>query len=615
MKAVNRTWRRPAAVLCGVWLSMAGVAAGPPAISPSNPTVSVGQTQQFTVSGAVVPTGVSAGGEYTCVRLSDATIQCTGRNQFGQRGDGTQNNTMTLVPIPNFVGVSAAVAGDEFNCALMADGTARCWGLGEKGQRGDGSYVQYTLSPSTVSNVTTAVALAAGYNHACVQLADGTMNCWGDNTLGQLGNPSTSGSAVPVAVGGITGTLTMTVGGFHSCAVLADQTVRCWGSNDLGQLGDGTFTNASTPVTVSGLTGVTALAGGGNHTCALASGSVYCWGNGYDGELGQGTFAPSTTPVQVSGISTAVAIRAGWVHSCALLQDSSVRCWGSNVAGQLGNGTTQDSATPVRVSGISTATNVSASWWHHTCALLADTTIRCWGENTWGQLGNGTTSSASAPVLMSGTGVTWASSNPLVATIDANGLATALNSGTSMITAIDSSGASSTTTLTVPVRFTLAVTRAGAGSGGVASSPAGIDCGSRCSAPFDAGTVVTLTATPAANSTIAGWIGCDSTTATTCTVTMNNAQSVTAVFDLKRFTLSVTRTGTASGVGTVTSSPDGINCGTSCASTYTIGTVVTLTASPGAIVTGWTGCDTVNGATCTVNMTSAKAVSAAFLGM
>jgi alpha-tubulin suppressor-like RCC1 family protein len=615
MKPVNATWRRAAATVCGVGLGMIGMSAGPPDISPSNPTVSMGHTQQFAVNGAIVPTGVSAGGEYTCVRLSDTTMQCTGRNQFGQHGDGTIVNTSTLDPSPGLAGVSAAVAGDEFNCALMIDGTARCWGLGEKGQRGDGSFVQFTLSPSPVSNVTNAVALGAGYDHACALLADGTMQCWGDNTHGQLGNASvTSPTAVPVQVTGVSGVFAMTVGGFHTCAVMADHTVQCWGRNDLGQLGDGTSTDAFSPVVVSGLSGVSAVSGGGSHTCALVTGgSVYCWGDGYDGQLGQGAFVPSTTPVQVSGVSTAVAIAAGWTHTCALLQDGTVSCWGSNVSGQLGNGTTQSQSTPVTVGGIASATGVSAGWFHHSCAIVSGGNVSCWGENTWGQLGNGTTTNASLPVHTSGTGITWTSSSPFVATIDSKGVATAWNPGTATITATDSTGASPTTTLTVPQRFLLAVTPAGAGFGSVTSSPSGITCGLNCSAGFDSGTVVTLTATPSANSIVAGWIGCDSTTATTCTVTMNGARSVTAVFDLKRFTLSVDRTGVGKDLGTVTSSPDGINCGTTCSAVYTIGTVVTLTASPSILLSGWTGCDTVNGATCTVTMGSAKSVSARFV--
>src|SRR5262249_61477224 len=216
-----------------------------------------------------------------------------------------------------------------------------------------------------------------------------------------------------------------------------------------------------------------AVAGGGSHTCALVvGGAVYCWGSGYEGQLGQGAFVPSTTPVQAAGISTAIAIRAGWTHSCALLQDGSVWCWGSNVTGQLGDGTTQNSAVPVRVQGISTATNVTASWWHHTCALLADASVRCWGENTWGQLGDGTTTSASAPVRMSGTGITWTTSNPSVAVIDSTGRATAVNSGIVTIAAADSSGTNPTTTMTVPQRVLLSMSRAGGGGGSVTSSPA-----------------------------------------------------------------------------------------------------------------------------------------------
>jgi alpha-tubulin suppressor-like RCC1 family protein len=615
MKPLKTKWARIAATLCGVWLGMTGRAAGPE-ISPSNPTVSVGQTQQFTLSGAIVPTGVSAGGEYTCVRLSDATMQCTGRNQFGQHGDGTQNNTSTLAPIPNFAGVSAAVAGDEFNCALMIDGTAQCWGLGEKGQRGDGTFTQYTTQPSTVSGISTAVSLAAGYNHTCALLADGTMQCWGDNAQGQLGNPSvTIDTAVPVTVTGVT-PAAIAVGAFHTCAVLADRTLQCWGSNGQGQLGDGTYASSPTPVTVSGLGNVLAISGGGSHTCAvLADGTVQCWGNGYDGQLGQGAFVPSLAPVQVSGISTAVTVRAGWAHTCALLQDGSVWCWGDNGAGQLGNGTMQGSSTPVRVSGVAGAVGVTAGWWHHSCAILADGSVKCWGENTWGQLGNGTTTSASSPVNMHGTGITWSSSNPFVATIDSTGRATAWNSGTATITATDSSGTSPSATLTVPQRFPLAVTRAGAGSGSVSSSPPAIDCGVNCSALLDENTVVTLTATPSSNSIVAGWIGCDTTTATTCTVTMSAARSVTAVFDLKRFTLTVQRTGMGQDLGSVTSSPAGIDCGTTCTATYTIGTVVTLTANPSVVLTGWTGCDTASGATCTVTMGAAKSVSAAFLNL
>ena len=145
------------------------------------------------------------------------------------------------------------------------------------------------------------------------------------------------------------------------------------------------MTNASTPVPVSGLTGVAAVSGGGGHTCALLEdGTVQCWGENEFGQLGDGTTMPSFTPVPVTGITGAVGVSAGWRHTCAVLGDGTVQCWGQNEFGQLGDGTTTSSATPVRVLGITGAIAVTAGWWHHSCALLGDGTVRCWGDERVG---------------------------------------------------------------------------------------------------------------------------------------------------------------------------------------------------------------------------------------
>ena len=149
MKPVTGTSKHFIWALCVLWLGLQGrQAAQAPAMSvtPADATIFVGQTQQFTASGAVTPTVVSAGGEYTCVRLPDGTAQCTGRNQFGQLGNGTTDNSSVLGAVSNLSTATHVSAGDEFGCALLADGTARCWGLGEKGQRGDGTYT--TISPA-----------------------------------------------------------------------------------------------------------------------------------------------------------------------------------------------------------------------------------------------------------------------------------------------------------------------------------------------------------------------------------------------------------------------------------------------------------------------------------
>ena len=609
-----------------LWLAVARPSAQNPAITiaPADPVLSVGGFQQFTVTDAVTPTSVSAGGEYTCVGLSDGTARCVGRNQFGQHANGTLDNS-TVLDASELTHVSRVVAGDEFSCALLRDGAVKCWGLGESGQLGDGTFTQYSTLPVAVSGVVGATALASGYDHACVLLADGGMRCWGGNVHGQLGNGTTAdpttgppGSAVSVPVNGIAGAVAITTGAYHTCAVRTDGTVHCWGQNDQGQLGDGTLTSSSTPVTVSEITNAVAISGGGAHTCALLQDrTMSCWGDNEFGQLGDGTTERGYTPVDVAGITDAVGIATGWRHTCALLADGSARCWGQNEFGQLGNASTASSTLPVPVSGINGGVALTTGWWHHSCALLRDATVKCWGANEWGQLGNGTTSTSASttPVTMTGSGVTWASSNAAVATIDGSGRATALDSGATTITVTDTSGASASTTLTVRQRAALSVLRAGTGTGNVISSPAGINCGAQCAALFDVGGTVTLTPSPDSRSTFAGWSGCDTVAGDTCTVTINAAATVTATFELKRFTLTVTKAGLGADHGTVTSNPAGISCGVDCSESYTIDTVVTLTASPDLLFTRWSGCDAVSATSCTVTMTSARTVSASFLAV
>jgi alpha-tubulin suppressor-like RCC1 family protein len=514
-------------------LSASPFAQGPGmTIAPVNPTIAVGQRQPFTVTGAVAPVNVSGGGEYTCAAMSDGTARCAGRNQFGQLGDGSWTNQSLPVAPGGLVSVARAVAGDEFSCALLSDGTAKCWGLGEKGQRGDGTFDQIALTPVAVQGVHNAIALSAGYNHACALLGDRTLRCWGSNANGQLGDPSTPGSAVPIPVPGLGGVQAIAAGAFHTCALMADTTVRCWGANANGQLGDGTMTDAPTPVGVNGLSNVTAIAAGSSHTCALvADGSLRCWGDGYLGQLGDGTDTPSTAPVAVSGIGSAVEIVAGWAHTCARLADGGARCWGEGTAGQLGNGATRSSTTPVPVAGIATAVGLTAGWWHHSCALLAGGDVRCWGGNDWGQFGNGTTAASATPVSMTGLAVTWTSSDTTIVSIDTAGQATGLKPGVVTVTARDIGGASASTTLAVqPARHTLTVTKTGSAQGfaSVTSTPAGISCDSTCAAEFDAGTVVTLVASP--GPLLMSWAGCDSASGNSCTVTMSAARSVTARF-------------------------------------------------------------------------------------
>jgi alpha-tubulin suppressor-like RCC1 family protein len=185
--------------------------------------------------------------------------------------------------------------------------------------------------------------------------------------------------------------------------------VTCWGWNNTGQLGNGTLKPAYAPVAVSGLgTEPTAsIASRANHTCALLTGgSVKCWGQNFDGQLGDGTSEHATAAVPVLGLGagSTVAVAAGSQHTCALLANGAVRCWGLNKRGQLGDATTTDTDSPVPVGdlgGVALAV-VTGGW--HTCALLEAGTIQCWGRNAEGQLGDGTVVDRNSPVYVVGFG-------------------------------------------------------------------------------------------------------------------------------------------------------------------------------------------------------------------
>jgi alpha-tubulin suppressor-like RCC1 family protein len=364
--------------------------------------------------GSVTARDIAAGFSHTCAVRANSTIACWGGNGNGQLGDGTTTDRLTPVPASNLTNAVAIAAGDVHTCALVLPGSSvHCWGLNGNGQLGDGTTTD-RLTPVLVNLFTEAVALAAGGAHTCALRAGGSVHCWGLNGSGQLGDHTTTDRLSPGQVSPLTNAVAIAAGVAYTCALLADGSARCWGFNNNGQLGDGTTTDRLAPVSVSGLTNAVAIAGGGAHTCALlADGSARCWGSNFSGQLGDGTTTGRLTPVLVSGLTNAVAIAAGDFHTCALLGDGSARCWGGNFSGQLGNGTTSQrlSPTPVTIrllrrtpSGavftefplgniVQIATGAS-----HTCAIIANGSVRCWGDNAFGQIGDGTTSDQLRPV-------------------------------------------------------------------------------------------------------------------------------------------------------------------------------------------------------------------------
>jgi alpha-tubulin suppressor-like RCC1 family protein len=291
------------------------------------------------------------------------------------------------VAVEGLSGVTAIAAGWFHVCAISVDGSVKCWGSNDHGQLGDGTSND-SETPVAVGNVSGAIAITAGAQHTCVVLSDGTAQCWGDNTSGELGlGYTTTDWRSPVAVPGLSGAVSITAGVFHTCALLSGGEIRCWGGDNLeGERGNPVM-GKSTPVPVDGISGAIAVSAGRVHTCAaISDGTVQCWGSNDNGQLGNGSsdngYSRShPTPAEVGGITDATSVAAGSDHTCALVANGEVRCWGNNRAGDLGNGSTDDSYTPVAVSGLAGATMIAAGD-GQTCALLSDGTVTCWGTRS-----------------------------------------------------------------------------------------------------------------------------------------------------------------------------------------------------------------------------------------
>ncbi len=240
-------------------------------------------------------------------------------------------------------------------------------------------------------------------------VVSGSAWAWGNNNDGQLGNGTITNSSTPVAVSLASGTTVTAIagGGYHSLALTSTGQVLAWGYNSFGELGNGTTSSSTTPVAVSLPSGttVTAIAGGSYHSLALtSSGQVLAWGDNVEGELGNGTTTSSSTPVQVSLPSGTIvtAIAGGGYHSLALTSSGQVLAWGNNAYGQLGNGTTTNSSTPVAVSLPSgTTVTAIAGGSYHSLALTSSGQVLAWGNNAQGELGNGTTTYSSTPIAVS----------------------------------------------------------------------------------------------------------------------------------------------------------------------------------------------------------------------
>ena len=331
-------------------------------------------------------------------------------NLQARKSDGT---TTPVVHVASY-SLKRIDAGGSFTCALESGGTVKCWGQNDLAQsRGllpSGSKANQ-LYPGTIFHVVSdytvngAVEITTGWKHACALYSNGGAACWGQNNSGQLGAGDTDSWQNGRNVSSLSNAMTIDSGAEHTCAVLRTGVIKCWGQNDEGQLGDNSNTNRSTPVSVSGISNAIKVSGGDRHTCALLdNGKIKCWGKGQYGRLGNGSWSNSKVPVNVSLGSNerAIDVSAGTYHSCAVLDNNTVKCWGGGGEGRLGDGNTGNHNTPVNVfGGMTNVISVSAGL-HHTCVVRKTGSVVCWGDNAQGELGTNNYTSSNAPVNMAG---------------------------------------------------------------------------------------------------------------------------------------------------------------------------------------------------------------------
>lgn len=374
-----------------------------------------------------------AGDGHACAIDTRGFAYCWGRNTFGQVGDGTTTDRLRPTLVSDELTFVSIGAGYAHTCGLTADAAIVCWGGNRAGQFGDGTMSDHP-DPRAVPGDRRYISLAVGSYHVCAVTVDHETYCWGaaglsrdDGTLGGPASEICGGyygaggqwpcSTTPVRVAGDHRFDSLTAGVAYTCGLTAAGDAYCWGFNAFQVYGDGTDTESAVPVPAAGAVRFQRLDGGGTHACGIQDGVGYCWGarSGSYGQLGNGTFYGSSTPSRVAGGITFRLLRPYRgnntdAHTCGIAADDVAYCWGNNRMGQLGttapdlcNGSSSNpppcASVPLPVDGGLAFRDVSAGV-QFTCGVTTAGVVYCWGSNEYGQLGNGTMTSATAPVAV-----------------------------------------------------------------------------------------------------------------------------------------------------------------------------------------------------------------------
>ena len=254
-----------------------------------------------------------------------------------------------------------------------------------------------------------SLGITAGHASTCALKGDGTVWCWGDADDKRLGRDDQTDSKVPVQAITIADATQVSCHGQDAgdavcCALRANHQVMCWGHGTHGEIGNGGTSASNPPTAVMGLDDAIQVSAGSHSACAVRhTGEVACWGYRLLGRIGDGdTSGNQSTPTPVSTITDAVQVAVGSEQACAVLSGGQIMCWGQETFGKLGNASGSGTESrPVLVQGITNAVQVDTGW-GHSCAVLADGTAKCWGYNAWGQLGDGSYSQRTSPATVTG---------------------------------------------------------------------------------------------------------------------------------------------------------------------------------------------------------------------
>ncbi len=339
---------------------------------------------------------MSPSGLYTCSLNEFGWAYCWGSNSAGQIGNNTTSGSVRPIPIRSgFIQLDTArsAAGSSYGTTygITLTGVLMSWGDNIYGKLGTGdSSGGASFTPQVIDPTTRYKFVKSQYRHTCAITKDNALRCWGYNLDGNLGDGTTAQKNSPITIDSGVSYKTVAVGAFHTCGITTGHILKCWGLNDNSQLGDGTFTQRFLPVTIDSGTTYASVSLGLYHSCAITmAGVLKCWGTDGNGQLGDGGISSTrSVPYIIDAGITYSTVSVADDSSCAITTTGVLKCWGENTNGQLGDNSTTGRISPVIIDSGTTYISVSAGG-PHTCGITTAKTMKCWGSNNNGQLGIG----------------------------------------------------------------------------------------------------------------------------------------------------------------------------------------------------------------------------------